>query len=74
MFFANQNGQKSFDYILLLLSINNKPKVGQINKRNFLSQLKDQRNDKSQFFLLDDQLLVNDLALNNNSLIVFFFN
>ena len=53
------------DYELLLSSINAsfwEFKVDHINEHNFLSQLKDQRSDVSQFFLSDNLFSANNVT------------
>lgn len=53
------------DYTLLLSPVNTsfqKPKVNQINRYNFPSQLKDQKSDKSQFLLLNNHFSINNIV------------
>ena len=60
------------DYELLLSLIDAsfwEFKVGHIDKHNFLSQLNDQKSNTSQFFLLDDLFLANDIIWSNNHLL-----
>ncbi len=65
MFSIDLDSQRLSDHVLLLLPINNilqEPKVSQIDRCNFPSQLKDQKSDKSQFLLLGNKLSVNNIV------------
>lgn len=59
------NDQKLSNYIFLLILISirfQEPKIGYINKYNFLTQLKDKKSNVSQFFYWADKFLMNDVT------------
>ena len=65
MSFNNPDDQMLSDHELLLSPISAslwESKVGHINEHNFLSQLKDQESDISQFYLSDNLILANDIT------------